>query len=121
MLFRSFLLAVLAAASRDMEGETGWLGSPWLIRLGHWSFAWYLVHEIVIRSLLALGGRPQGLAETAGVWLVALVVSQALAGLLYTLVEHPTERRLRALVGDGRPVQAEAAAPSESPERLAAR
>lgn len=115
-----FLLAVLAAASRDMEGETGWLGSPWLIRLGHWSFAWYLVHEIVIRSLLALGGRPQGLAETAGVWLVALIVSQALAGLLYTLVEHPTERRLRALVGDGRPSQTEAA-PTETPEPLAAR
>ena len=82
----------------------------------HWSFAWYLVHEIVIRSLLALGGRPQGLAETAGVWLVALVVSQALAGLLYTLVEHPTERRLRALVGDGRPVQAEVTEPTDTPE-----
>ena len=58
---------------------------------------------------------------TAGVWLVALVVSQALAGLLYTLVEHPTERRLRALVGDGRPRQAEAAAPTNTPEQLAAR
>ena len=79
------------------------------------------MHEIVIRSLLALGGRPQGLAETAGVWLVALVVSQALAGLLYTLVEHPTERRLRALVGDGRPVQAEVTEPTDTPEQLAAR
>ena len=83
------------------------LGSPWLIRLGHWSFAWYLVHEIVIRSLLALGGRPQGLAETAGVWLVALVVSQALAGLLYTLRRAPDRaaaaRPRRGRTPGGRP------------------
>lgn len=93
-----FSLLVLAGVRRDLEGRSGILGHPWALRLGHWSFAWYLVHEIVLRSFVAWRGKPEGLLATAAMWVVVLVCSQAFAGLLYHVVEHPTERRLRGLV-----------------------
>lgn len=90
-----FALLVCAAAQADLRGSRTGLGGPWAVRLGHWSFAWYLVHEIVIRSLLARYGRTESLATTAGFWLLAIVISLAVAGLAYQWVEHPLERLLR--------------------------
>lgn len=93
-----FALVVLAAALRDLGGRTGWLGTPWGLRLGHWSFAWYLVHEIFLRSWVYVLGRPVGLPETLLAWGIVLSASLTCAGLLYHFVEHPSERRLRRLV-----------------------
>ncbi|MEV8363352.1 acyltransferase family protein [Streptomyces niveus] len=90
-----FALLVCAAAQADLRGSRTGLGGAWAVRLGHWSFAWYLVHEIVIRALLAHYGRPESLAGTAGFWLAAIVLSLALAGMAYQWVEHPLERLLR--------------------------
>ncbi|MEV5443665.1 acyltransferase [Streptomyces sp. NPDC052644] len=90
-----FALLVAAAAGADLEGRRTGLGGQWAIRLGHWSFAWYLVHEIVIRLWLGAYGRPVGLAATAGVWLLVLAASLALSAAAYHGVEHPLERRLR--------------------------
>lgn len=90
-----FALLVCAAAQADLRGSRTGLGGAWAVRLGHWSFAWYLVHEIVIRALLAHYDRPESLAGTAGFWLVAIVLSLAVAGLAYQWVEHPLERLLR--------------------------
>ncbi|GAA3371496.1 acyltransferase [Streptomyces sannanensis] len=97
-----FAALVCAAAHADIRGRNTGLGSTWMIRLGHWSFAWYLVHEIVIRVALHLGGgRPDPGAETYSFWVLVLVVSLALSAALYHLVEHPVERLLRRL-GPGR-------------------
>ncbi|OII67128.1 acyltransferase [Streptomyces sp. CC77] len=114
-----FALLVAAAARADLDGRRTGLGGRWAVRLGHWSFAWYLIHEIVIRSWLGTYGRPQGLVDTALVWLLVIVVSQALSGLAYHGVEHPLERLLR---GAGpqvpRPaVPRPAAEPSAEPAR----
>lgn len=68
------------------------------MRLGHWSFALYLVHDVVIRLVLAVAGRPAGIWERAAVWIVVAFVSQGLAAVLYTRVEHPAERYLRGRV-----------------------
>jgi peptidoglycan/LPS O-acetylase OafA/YrhL len=95
-----FSLVVLAAARRDLSGRTGWLGAPWLVRLGHWSFAWYLIHEVVIRLLLGGGEAWIGSKSNAAVWLAAIAISQVLAAGLYSVVEHPAERRLRPMVTD---------------------
>ncbi|WP_338672960.1 acyltransferase [Streptomyces sp. SCSIO 30461] len=91
-----FALLVAAAARADLDGRRTGLGGRWSVRLGHWSFAWYLIHEIVIRTWLGVYGRPDGLPDTALVWLLVIVVSQALSGCAYHLVEHPLERLLRA-------------------------
>ncbi|MEK8143205.1 DUF418 domain-containing protein [Streptomyces sp. M10(2022)] len=90
-----FALLVAAAAAADVEGRRTYLTSPWMIRLGHWSFAWYLFHEIVIRALLGWLGRPVSQAGTAKMWLMALVISLTVAALAYHWVEHPLERLLR--------------------------
>lgn len=90
-----FALLVCAAAQADLGGRRTGLGGAWAVRLGHWSFAWYLVHEIVIRALLDRWGRTQNLATTTGFWVLAIVVSLAVAGLAYHWVEHPLERLLR--------------------------
>jgi peptidoglycan/LPS O-acetylase OafA/YrhL len=93
-----FLWLILAAAGRDLRGSSGWLGNAWLVRLGHWSFAWYLSHEIVIRLFVHLVGRPATRGGIVSAWAVVLLVSTTLAWALYTWVEHPVEQRLRRLV-----------------------
>ncbi|TLQ43112.1 acyltransferase family protein [Streptomyces marianii] len=102
-----FALLVAAAAHADLSGRTTGLGGQWAIRLGHWSFAWYLIHEIVIRVWVARHGRPEGASDTAVVWLVVIAVSLTLSACAYRWVEHPLERRLRgsgpgAAAGGGR-------------------
>lgn len=96
-----FVLLIAAAADRDRGGRATGVTSDWSIRLGHWSFAWYLVHEIVVRVWVHHRPEAVGLAATAAAWTVLLVLSLAAAGLLYAFVEHPAERFLRAR-GPGR-------------------
>ncbi|WP_228976950.1 acyltransferase [Streptomyces sp. DH12] len=91
-----FALLVAAAAHADLHGRGTGLGGRWSIRLGHWSFAWYLLHEVAIRLWVGAYGRPVGLAATAQVWLLVVTASLALSAAAYHWVEHPLERRLRA-------------------------
>jgi peptidoglycan/LPS O-acetylase OafA/YrhL len=90
-----FALLVAAAARADLDGRRTGLGGAWAVRLGHWSFAWYLIHEIVIRVWLGRYGRPEDVLGTAQVWLVVIVASLALSVCAYHWVEHPLERMLR--------------------------
>ncbi|WUQ38974.1 acyltransferase [Streptomyces sp. NBC_00234] len=94
-----FALLVASAAHADVHNLRTTLSGPWMVRLGHWSFAWYLVHEIVIRIVLGTAGRPDpdSLPAIAATWLVILVTSQVLAGILYVYVERPAERAIRRL------------------------
>ncbi|MFJ9019056.1 acyltransferase family protein [Streptomyces sp. NPDC102259] len=93
-----FAALICAAARADLDGRRTGLGGAWMIRLGHWSFAWYLIHEIVIRVAVYEWGKPAPGGETVVFWAGVLVVSQALAALAYQWVERPAERRLRGLV-----------------------
>ncbi|MEU1127256.1 acyltransferase [Streptomyces sp. NPDC005899] len=93
-----FAALIAAAARADLDGRRTALGGAWTIRLGHWSFAWYLLHEIVIRVAVFEWGKPATKGETLLFWAGVLVVSQALAALAYLCIEHPAERRLRGLV-----------------------
>lgn len=93
-----FTLLIVAAAQADLDGRSTILTKSWALRLGHWSFAWYLVHEIVVRVVVRWFGRPAGLPATVLLWIGLLAVTQALAYVLYTLVEHPAERALRQWV-----------------------
>lgn len=91
-------LLIAATATRNLRGAGGVLQQPWLIRLGVWSFALYLVHNLIIGVVLRFTGllpAPELLA--AGVAIP--VASIGLAGLAYRVVERPAEARLR---GPGR-------------------
>ncbi|MFC1444296.1 acyltransferase [Streptacidiphilus sp. N1-10] len=107
-----FAVLVLAAAGRDADGGRpgGTLSRPWMRRLGHWSFAWYLVHQTCLRLALLLVGPPHGTAQAATGWVLVAALSLVLAGALHTWVERPLEAALR-----GRPRPADE--PADGPPR----
>lgn len=90
-----FLALIVAAAAADLAPGRGWLTSRAAIYAGEVSFAFYLVHELVILNLprlTHLHGAPDALS--------LLLVSGAAAVVLHHLVERPAQRWL---TGGGRP------------------
>lgn len=93
-----FALVIAAAAGRDVSGRGSIWASPLAVRLGEWSFAFYLVQASVLKvqheavKVLGLGAALEWVTV-----LLALGVSLALAALLHTVVERPFERRLRGI------------------------
>lgn len=49
-----FALLIMAAADADRAGKWTGVQGAWSLRLGHWSYAWYLIHEVVIRVWIHL-------------------------------------------------------------------
>lgn len=99
-------LLIVAAAQADLDGRPTALNHRALVVLGEWSFAFYLVHSLVLRTLYSQSH------AAVPVVLGGLVLSVVASGLLHRWVERPAERRLRgvsatnpdrgALVGDRR-------------------
>lgn len=91
-----FLLLIWRGASADLRGEASVWRRAALVKLGQWSFAFYLLHQIVLRVVAILLGSQHhsvlfGTCLTAGCFALCIV----LAGLMYELFERPLERRLR--------------------------
>ncbi|MGW2825288.1 acyltransferase family protein [Streptomyces sp. NPDC001443] len=105
-----FALLIPAAAVADLRG----LPSLWrhrrLVRLGELSFAFYMVHLLVVRAVRSLVGTgprfgvPEGLGLTAAVFAVSL----GLAWVLYEGVERPARG---LLLREGRRARAGGTAP----------
>ncbi|MEV6056012.1 acyltransferase [Streptomyces sp. NPDC052107] len=91
-----FTLLIPAAAVADVQG----LPSLWrrrrLVRLGELSFAFYMIHLLVLRSATQLlGTKPHfGLLAGIAVTTAAFTVSLGLSWLLYEAVERPARRLL---------------------------
>ncbi|WP_412752147.1 acyltransferase family protein [Krasilnikovia sp. M28-CT-15] len=91
-----FGLLLVAAAMSDLQ--THW--TPWrhavMVRLGELSFAFYLVHILVIRVLeVVIGYHPHLVdARAAGLAMLAFLLSLGAAWLLHVGVERPFHRRL---------------------------
>jgi peptidoglycan/LPS O-acetylase OafA/YrhL len=92
-----FALLIMAAAQRDLDGRPTLARGPISLRLGHWSYAWYLIHEVCVRVWLHEVPAPTGTVAIVLTWLFLLAITLLAAALLYTLVEHPSERFLRRL------------------------
>ncbi|WFE64879.1 acyltransferase [Micromonospora sp. WMMD714] len=97
LLSVAYILVIPAAARADVQGR--W--SPWrhrtLVWLGEVSFAFYLVHVLVMMTVLRLTGHwGVGLPGWSGPLAVLgfLVVNLALAAALHRWVETPMMRRL---------------------------
>ena len=90
-------LVILAAALADLGPRRGWLGHPGLVHLGEVSFAFYLVHELVIVNVVSLTGPYLGLvggvAMASGTFVAALVLAVG----LHELVELPAQRAVLRL------------------------
>ena len=95
-LVPGFVAIILAGASGDVRGDSGWLRSPRCVDLGYWSFALYLIHELIIRAVEPWADTlPTSVCAliAAGVVILAVVASK----FLYERFERPVEARLRAL------------------------
>jgi peptidoglycan/LPS O-acetylase OafA/YrhL len=93
-----FSLLIFAAAQADVAGRTPrLLAARWMITLGQWSYAFYLVHQLVLRVFRYLRADPSqpNHAEAIVFSVAAYVISIVLAALLFRFVEQPLERRLR--------------------------
>ena len=95
-----YALLIATAASRDVRGQPSVLRHRSLIALGHWSYGFYLTHATVLYAVILWhGGRfVGGFGLKAGVIVGTLGASIVLAALLYRLVEHPIERKLRNML-----------------------
>lgn len=99
VLMPAFTLLIATAALRDVRGDRSVLRSRPLVKLGEWSFAFYICHLVVLRVFGHLGLVPSnGLLGDALEMAFAAVVTVAVAAVLHECVERPAERRLRALL-----------------------
>ena len=97
-----FSTLILAAALTDLDRRPSPLRSPSLVRLGQWSFALYMVHELGMRLVYAAGVRSDRLVNFLA-YLAAGAASVGVAGAIYRWYERPLERRLRdALISEPR-------------------
>lgn len=64
-----------------------------LVKLGEWSFALYLLHQLFFRATLSTAFGPQGLAGPLGL-VVFVAAAIALAGVCCALIERPCLRLL---------------------------
>lgn len=90
-----FSILIFSCAEADIEGRAGWLGSGLLVRLGQWSYGFYLVHVLVILAVLEVEERMASLPPSVGV-LVGYLLATVAASVLFHLIERPFEHRLRA-------------------------
>ena len=96
LMVPAFAWLIYACAQADLDGVRGVLRLKLLEHLGITSFAFYLVHELVLLNLKPLpwphGSKLVNLATVIVLW----VICQAAAELLYRGVERPAQRRIRA-------------------------
>jgi len=92
---------ILAAATADIDGRRTRLAGSRLVTLGRWSYAFYLVHglllSVVQHTVIAVGhGTHHRAPWDAVVVAIAFLVTLVASWLVFTYVERPFERRLRS-------------------------
>lgn len=95
--FVPFVALILAAAQRDVAGSGTPLSTRPMVRLGTWSFAFYMVHFLVLRVLVTTMSLHPSAMASALFAVVGLAAAVAAAGLTHRFVERPFEQRLRTL------------------------
>ena len=88
-------LAIATCAAQTLRGRRSWLESRWQVKLGEWSFAFYLVHATVIYLALRVFGIQATTWKNLIWFAVILAIDVALAWALHSIVERPIERRMR--------------------------
>jgi peptidoglycan/LPS O-acetylase OafA/YrhL len=85
-----------AVAQADIAERRTILGRRFMVRLGEWSFAFYLVHGLLIDVFAkAFGSHFTGLTGKLTEVSIMLALCTFTAALIYRLYERPLERRLR--------------------------
>lgn len=88
-------LVIAAGAKADANNQGGWLSSRFMVWLGDISFAFYMVHWLVIDYVHRLLGATTSWSTPVGLAVEALLFACAFvaANLLYVCVERPIMRR----------------------------
>lgn len=88
-------IAIAGLASAQLHGESSTFSHRWQVKLGEWSFAFYLVHATIIYAALRIFGLQDfgwwNWVPLVPVLAIAIVASWA----LHHFVERPAEIRLR--------------------------
>ncbi len=88
-------LLIVAASTAELAGRRGLLITRPLVRLGDWSYAFYMIHTLWFRALALFVARPSSLVAGFGLALLVLAASVATSWAVYAWYEMPLERRLR--------------------------
>lgn len=97
-------LVLIAAADHDLHSpRRSFFAAPPMVRLGEWSFALYLVHTLLLRAMVKVGGWTPPSSTWANVATEVVFVAAAVltSAAAYTLWEKPLERRLRRARSSG--------------------
>lgn len=90
-----FSVAIMSAASRDVEGGNGILHAHVMVKLGQWSFALYMVHGLMLHlaepTLQTVDGPVR-----SGLALLVVLMAIVVAAMVYEWYERPIERRIRS-------------------------
>ncbi|WP_308408559.1 acyltransferase [Streptomyces sp. AC627_RSS907] len=87
------VLLIAAAATADIRGSASIFRSRTMIWLGEISFAFYLIHFIVLTYVRKEVDGYFSVAESTGLVLLSLAISVLASWALYALVERPITRR----------------------------
>lgn len=88
-------LAIVSLTSKSLKGKKSFFSSRAQVKLGEWSFAFYLVHATVIYLALRVFGYQEASWQNLG-WMVGVfAIDLLLAWVLHTFVEKPAEKRIR--------------------------
>lgn len=88
-------MAVLAGAGADIRGSSSLVRPPLMVRLGDITFAFYMVHLLVLQYLYPLfdDGSPASPAARIVAAIILFTVSLGLAWVVHTFIEDPLARR----------------------------
>ena len=89
-------LVLLAYAGRDLRGRESWMGRRAMVYLGQLSFAFYLVHQLVMDTVLKRVAPLTDGSIAGAMWRTALVfgLSVVAAAALHHFIELPGQRLL---------------------------
>ncbi|MYT71243.1 MULTISPECIES: acyltransferase [unclassified Streptomyces] len=85
-------LLIVACVRRERSGTRGWLCAPLMVKLGAWSYAFYLLHQTVNRYVLDHWGRAAPGDQNVFTLIGVATVVVALSWAAYTYVEEPARR-----------------------------
>ncbi|MCX3060105.1 acyltransferase family protein [Streptomyces beihaiensis] len=86
------VLVIVAYAQRERAGRRGLLCTPLMVRLGAWSYAFYLLHQTVNHLILDRWGRPAPTNLSVFTLLGVATLVVGLSWAAYTYIEEPARR-----------------------------
>lgn len=89
-------LMIIAVVGNTLRGRRSWLEHPWMVRLGNWSYTFYLVHATVMYAVLNVIGGSRGAGGSNLIWGTGIfIVTLGLSAAIHYWVEAPAERAIR--------------------------